>query len=49
MEKPDSSLWEAAKRILRYLGGTIDHGFFLRGNAPVNIIGYIDSDLAGST
>lgn len=44
--KPDSSQWEAAKRILRY---DMDNEIFYGANAAVNIIGFIDSDLAGST
>ena len=48
MEKPYSNHWEAAKRILRYVKGTIDYGIFYQANIPVNLIGYTDSDLAGS-
>ena len=49
MQKPYSNHWEAAKRILRYVKGTINYGIFYKANVPVNLIGYTDSDLAGST
>ncbi|KAL8128004.1 hypothetical protein AgCh_014797 [Apium graveolens] len=49
MQKPYSNHWEAAKRILRYVKGTLDYGIFYKANVPVNLIGYTDSDLAGST
>ncbi|XP_059639087.1 secreted RxLR effector protein 161-like [Cornus florida] len=49
MEKPHSSHWEAAKRILRYVKGTTDYGIFYQANiVPVKLVGYTDSDLAGS-
>ncbi|XP_038687506.1 secreted RxLR effector protein 161-like [Tripterygium wilfordii] len=48
MEKPFSNHWEAAKRILRYVRGTLDHGIFYEANIPINLVGYIDSDVAGS-
>ncbi|KAL8128006.1 hypothetical protein AgCh_014799 [Apium graveolens] len=49
MQKAYSNHWEAAKRILRYVKGTLDYGIFYKANVPVNLIGYTDSDLAGST
>ena len=48
MEKPYSNHWEAAKRILRYVKGTMNYGVFYQANLPINLIGYTDSDLAGS-
>ena len=48
MEKPYSNHWEVAKRILRYVRGTIDYGIFYKANTLVDLIGYTDSDLAGS-
>ncbi|XP_061989507.1 uncharacterized mitochondrial protein AtMg00810-like [Rosa rugosa] len=48
MEKPYANHWEAAKRFLRYVIGTIDYGIFYQANVPVNLVGYTDSDLAGS-
>ncbi|GAA0166120.1 transmembrane signal receptor [Lithospermum erythrorhizon] len=48
MEKPYSSHWEAAKRILRYIKGTIDYGIFYKTRVPVQLVGYTDSDFGGS-
>ncbi|CAL8157460.1 unnamed protein product [Prunus armeniaca] len=48
MENPYSNHWEAAKRILRYVKGTVDYGIFYEANIPINLVGYTDSDLAGS-
>ncbi|TXG67192.1 hypothetical protein EZV62_008467 [Acer yangbiense] len=48
MEKPFSNHGEAAKRILRYVRGTLDHGIFYQANIPINLVGYTDSDLAWS-
>lgn len=46
MESPHS--WEAAKRILRYVKGTLDYGIFYQANVPINLISYSDSDFGGS-
>jgi hypothetical protein len=44
---PTSSHWSAAKRILRYLKGTIDHGLaYIKGN--LNLMACCDSYWAGS-
>ncbi|KAL3645031.1 hypothetical protein CASFOL_010211 [Castilleja foliolosa] len=48
MEKPYSNHWEAAKRILRYVKGTIDYGIFYEKNAYIKLSGFTDSDLGGS-
>ncbi|XP_048317946.1 secreted RxLR effector protein 161-like [Ziziphus jujuba] len=48
MENPYSNHLEAAKRLLRYVKRTIDYGIFYQANLPINLIGYTDSDLAGS-
>ena len=49
MEKLFSNHWEAAKRILRYVKkNSFDYGIFYQTNVPVNLVGYTDSDLAGS-
>ncbi|XP_074561976.1 secreted RxLR effector protein 161-like [Curcuma longa] len=48
MEQPFSNHWEAAKRILRYVKGTLDYDIFYQTDIPVNLVGYTDSDLAGS-
>jgi len=48
MEKPYSNHWEAAKKVLRYVRGIIDYEIFYKADVMVNLIGYTDSDLAGS-
>eukprot|EP00733_Pompholyxophrys_punicea_P000254 Pompholyxophrys_punicea_v1_NODE_55_length_4195_cov_3.523671.p1 type:complete len:835 gc:universal NODE_55_length_4195_cov_3.523671:1568-4072(+) len=45
LEKPTQAHWELAKRILRYLKGTIDYG--IRFLVDGNLFGYCDSDWAG--
>ena len=40
--------WTAAKHILRYLAGTIDYGLDYRRSGGVGLVGFIDSDWAGS-
>ncbi|KAL1488506.1 hypothetical protein ABEB36_014972 [Hypothenemus hampei] len=36
--------WNAAKRIIRYLIGTVNHGIFYKSISNVNLIGYSDAD-----
>ena len=38
----------AAKRVLRYLQGTMDYGIMYKFGGNLNLIGYSDSDWAGS-
>ena len=45
MEKPTMSHMKAAKRILRYLRGTLDCGIFYSSSQDLNLVGYCDSDL----
>ena len=40
--------WTAAKHILRYLAGTTNYGLDYRRSGGVGLVGYIDSDWAGS-
>nr|KYP46081.1 Retrovirus-related Pol polyprotein from transposon TNT 1-94 [Cajanus cajan] len=47
MEKPRDSHWQAAKRILRYIKGTLTEGIFYDKDIDVNLVGYTDSDWAG--
>lgn len=48
MEKPYANHWEAAKRILHYDIENFDYGIFYQENVLANLVGYIDSDLAGN-
>lgn len=48
MESPKKNHWEAGKRILRYVCGTIDDGIHYRKVEDSNLIGYSDSDRGGS-
>lgn len=48
MERPTVMYWNAVKRILRYLKGTLDYGLVYSKGGRNNILsGYSDSDLAG--
>ena len=48
MDKPSSEHLVAAKRILRYLNGTVNFGIlYKRGEKVMKITGYSDSDFAG--
>lgn len=47
MEKPYQSHLQAAKRILRYLSGTRNHGILYSHIDNFNLFGYTDSDWAG--
>ncbi len=45
---PGQAHWNAAKRILAYLLGTLHYGLRFSNNSPVNtLVGYSDSDFAG--
>ncbi|XP_074579105.1 secreted RxLR effector protein 161-like [Curcuma longa] len=46
MEKPKESHWAAAKRILRYVKGTINDGILYFSNKIMELVGYTDSDWA---
>ncbi|KAG7534176.1 Integrase catalytic core [Arabidopsis thaliana x Arabidopsis arenosa] len=47
MHRPTDLHWQAAKRILRYLAGTVSHGIFLRANTPMTLHAFSDADWAG--
>jgi len=48
MDTLKSTHWQAGKRILRYIAGTIDFGIRYTSNLNFELIGYTDSDFAGS-
>jgi hypothetical protein len=47
MEAPTMTHFKAAKRILRYLKGTLDFGLMYSFPNDFNLVGYCDSDWAG--
>ena len=48
MEAPNSAHWQAGKRILRYIVGTINYGIRYTSSLNFELIRYTDSDFAGS-
>ncbi|XP_016195344.1 uncharacterized protein LOC107636339 [Arachis ipaensis] len=47
MEEPCTNHLQAAKRILRYIKGTLNDGIYYENTDEVNLVGYTDSDWAG--
>ena len=47
MEEPRQEHFKAAKRILRYVRGSIDQGLFYTQCADSRLVGYTDSDYGG--
>lgn len=47
MECPKEMHLSAAKRILRYLQGTVDYGLFYKKERKIELFGFTDSDYAG--
>ncbi|KAJ0466935.1 putative RNA-directed DNA polymerase [Helianthus annuus] len=48
MQSPSKIHFGAARRILRYLSGTVNHGLWYARNKNVELCGFSDSDWAGS-
>ena len=48
MEYPKDSHWKMAKRILRYVAGTLNFGLWYTKSYDNHLSGYTDSDFAGS-
>ncbi|CAH9054752.1 unnamed protein product [Cuscuta europaea] len=48
MESPTETHYGAAKRLLRYLQGTINYGIWYKTTPDSRLTGYCDSDWAGS-
>ena len=44
---PGIEHWKAAKKVMRYLKGTLDHMLIYRRSDHLELIGYSDSDFAG--
>ena len=47
MAKPSSEHWVAAKRVLRYIKGTVNVGLVFRKSDKFDLVGYSDADWAG--
>jgi hypothetical protein len=48
MDTPKNSHWQAGKRLLRYIAGTMNHGILYSTSNNLQLVGYTDSDFAGS-
>ena len=48
MHRPTTEHWFLAKRLLRYLKGTIGHGLLLRRDSPITLHAFSDADWAGN-
>ncbi|CAA7043636.1 unnamed protein product [Microthlaspi erraticum] len=49
MHRPTHDHWNAAKRVLRYLAGTLSHGVFLKASNKLTLHAFSDADWAGDT
>jgi len=47
MENPTEFHLQVAKRVLRYLKGTLDFGIFYKKGGNNDLVAYTDSDYAG--
>ena len=45
--KPKESHVSAVKRILKYVGGTVDYGIWMSKDTNTAIVGFLDADWAG--
>lgn len=48
MQIPSTAHFGAAKRILRYIAGTVEYGLWYAKSKDIKLIGYTDSDWASS-
>jgi hypothetical protein len=44
MQNPHENHWKVAKRVLRYLQGTLHYGVFYSRKASISLLGYTDYD-----
>ncbi|KAL1221166.1 Retrovirus-related Pol polyprotein from transposon RE2 [Cardamine amara subsp. amara] len=49
MHQPTDVHWQAVKRVLRYLSGTLSTGIFLRKSSPTVLHAFSDSDWGGDS
>lgn len=49
MHRPTTDHWQAARRVLRYLAGTLTHGIYIHANSPISLHAFSDADWAGDT
>ena len=49
MQQPHESHWQATKRIMRYLQGTLYYGVFYSSSTTVSLFGYTDSVWEGDS
>lgn len=47
MHRPTNDHWHAAKRVLRYLAGTLTHGIFLWAKSQISLHVFSDADWTG--
>lgn len=47
MEEPIELHYQVAKRVLRYLKGTVDYGLFYKKDESNELVGFSDSDYDG--
>ncbi|GKV30743.1 hypothetical protein SLEP1_g39523 [Rubroshorea leprosula] len=47
MHRPTDSHWQAVKRVLRYLRGSVSHGLLLRPQPTLSLHAFSDADWAG--
>ena len=45
---PTDSHWQALKRVLRFVKGTLDHGIHIQPTLRLTIVSYSDADHAHS-
>ncbi|KAK0572541.1 hypothetical protein LWI29_033229 [Acer saccharum] len=47
MHRPTTNHWNAVKRVLRYLKGSLSHGLLIRRSSPTTLHAFADADWAG--